>query len=64
MAEISHTLIPPPNPAPLPRLCVQLYPVTGYKWSETANSVLQDNNEPDKPGTEKNIMMSYKFPDY
>ncbi len=42
----------------------QLWPVNGYKWAATAASVVQDNNEADKPGTEKNVLMNYKFPNY
>mmetsp|Transcript_80268 Transcript_80268/g.215148 ORF Transcript_80268/g.215148 Transcript_80268/m.215148 type:complete len:255 (+) Transcript_80268:31-795(+) len=42
----------------------KIFPVKGYKWSSTPNSVVQDPNEADKPGNEKNIFMDYKFPNY
>mmetsp|Transcript_44316 Transcript_44316/g.90451 ORF Transcript_44316/g.90451 Transcript_44316/m.90451 type:complete len:262 (+) Transcript_44316:3-788(+) len=41
----------------------KLYPTTGYKWKKTPDSVVDDPNDP-KDGTEKNILMSYKFPNY
>jgi hypothetical protein len=42
---------------------VQVYPTSGYKWEKTAKSVVDDPNDP-KEGTEKNVLMDYKFPDY
>ena len=42
----------------------QLFPVSGYKWSATPASVVEDGNGPNPPGVEKNVLMDYKFPNY